>query len=95
MRTLRDVVNALDELEEDAVIYTDGASPAARAAVAAGGAEVERAKADGLRYFVEVALAKDAVAVWSEWRNGAEPTADDKLLAVSYYATNDAYLPLD
>jgi hypothetical protein len=94
MPTLRDVVGGLDELDDDAVIYTDGASPAARASVVSG-AEVEGAKADGLRYFLEVALAKDAVDVWSEWRDGAEPTLDDKLMAVSYYATHDAYLPLD
>jgi hypothetical protein len=95
MRTLRDLVGELDGLAEEGVIYTDAASPAARAAVAVGRAEADRAKADGLRYFLEVALAQDAVAVWSEWRDGAEPTADDKLLAVSYYATHDAYLPLD
>jgi hypothetical protein len=94
MRTLRDVVGELDGLDDEAVIYTDGASPAARAAVVTG-AEVERAKADGLRYFLEVALAKDAVAVWSDQRGGAEPTVDDQLLAISYYATHDAYLPLD
>jgi len=95
MQTLRDLVGGLDELAEDAVIYTDGASPAARAAVVIGRAEADRAKADGLRYFLEVALAQDAVAVWSEWRDGAEPSADDKLLAITYYATHDAYLPLD
>ena len=94
MQTLRDVVGALDELDEDAVIYTDGRSTAARAAVVAEG-DVEQAKADGLRYFLEVVLAKDAVAVWSEWRGGAEPTTDDKLEAIVYYAQNDAYLPLD
>jgi hypothetical protein len=48
-------------------------------------------KAAGLRYLLEVALAKDAVVVWSDWRGGAEPTTDDKLMAVAYYATHDAY----
>jgi hypothetical protein len=94
MQTLRDVVGALDDLDDDAVIYTDGTSPAARAAVIVG-TDVEQAKADGLRYFLEVVLAKDAVVVWSEWRGGAEPTIDDRLMAVSYYATHDAYLPAD
>jgi hypothetical protein len=93
MPTLRDVVAALDDFDDEAVIFTDGASPAARAAVITE-AEVEQAKADGLRYFLEVALAKDAVLVWSDWRGGAAPTTDDKLSAVSYYATRDAYLPV-
>jgi hypothetical protein len=92
--TLRDTVNVLDELDDDAIIYTDGGSGAAEAAVVTG-AEAAQAKAAGLRYFLEVSLAKDAVAVCSEWRNGAEPTVDDKIAAVAYYATHDAYLPVD
>jgi hypothetical protein len=94
VETLRDVVKRLDELDDDGVIYTDGDSPAARAAVVADATRKET-DASGLRYFLEVALAKDAVEVWSEWRGSAEPTIDDKLMAISYYATNDAYLPLD
>lgn len=94
MQTLREVVGVLDELDEDAVIYTDGSSPAARAVVLRE-ADAAEAKAAGLRYFVEVSLARDAVDVWSAWRDGAEPTTDDKLMAISYYALNDAYLPLD
>ena len=92
MQTLRAVVGALDELDDDDVIYTDGASPAARAMVV-GADAADSAKEDGLRYFLEVSLAKDAVEVWSEWRNGAQPTIDDKLMAISHYATHDAYLP--
>jgi hypothetical protein len=91
--TLRDVVVVLDELGEDAVIYTDGTSPAAQALVLPAGDAAE-AKDAGLRYFLEVALARDAVEVWSAWRGGAEPTDDDKVMAISYYATNDAYLPV-
>jgi len=60
MKTLRDVVGALDELDEEAVIYTDGTSPAARALVLHEG-EAADAKAAGLSYFLEVALARDAV----------------------------------
>jgi hypothetical protein len=83
MQTLRDVICVLDDLDEDATIYTDGTSPAARASVV-GSDAVQEAKSAGLRYFVEVALAKDAVVVWSEWRGGAVPTIDHKLTAVSY-----------
>jgi hypothetical protein len=93
MNTLRDVVAALDVLDDDGVIYTDGTSPAARAEVVTD-RSAHAAKAAGLRYFLEVALAKEAVVVWSEWR-GAAPTIDDMLIAIAYYATHDAYLPLD
>jgi hypothetical protein len=94
VETLRDVVQALDELDDEGTIYTDGSSPAARASVVTD-ESADAVKAAGLRYFVEVALAKDAVLVWSEWRGSARPTIDDKLMAISYYATHDAYLPLD
>ena len=94
MQTLREVVQALDELDDEGTIYTDGSSPAARAAVLTDESD-ETVKAAGLRYFIEVALAKDAVLVWSEWRESAQPTIDDKLMAIWYYATHDAYLPLD
>ena len=94
MQTFRDVVVALNELDEEAVIYSDGASPAAQAVVLPAG-DAAKAKAAGLRYFLEVALARDAVDVWSAWRDGSEPTVDDKLMAIAYYATHDAYLPLD
>jgi hypothetical protein len=93
MPTLRDVVNELDDLDEDAVIYTDGSSPAAQALVVGEG-DAATARAAGLRYFLEVSLARDAVSVWSDWRAGAVPTIDDKLMAISHYAVNDAYLPL-
>ena len=93
-QTLRDVVTALDAHDDDAVIYTDGTSPAARAAVV-DEASTGDAKDAGLRYFLEVALAKDAVEVWSAWRGGAEPSVDDKLIAIAHYATHDTYLPVD
>jgi len=94
VQTLRDVVEMLEELDEDGTIYTDGSSPAARAVVLADDSG-RAVRAEGLRYFLEVALAKDAVLVWSEWRGSAQPTIDDKLAAIAYYATHDAYLPVD
>jgi hypothetical protein len=94
VQTLRDLVQALEELDDEGTIYTDGSSPAARAVVVTDATD-EAATVEGLRYCLEVALAKDAVRIWSEWRGSAEPTIDDKLVAISYYATHDAYLPLD
>ena len=94
VQTLREVVQALDSLDDEGTIFTDGTSPAARAAVV-GAASGEPESPGGLRYFLEVALAKEAVAVWREWRGSAQPTTEDKLMAISYYATHDAYLPVE
>jgi hypothetical protein len=41
-----------------------------------------------------VTLAKEAIRVWSEWRNGAAPTLDDKIAAVVHYAREDSFLPV-
>ncbi len=48
METLRDIVQRLDELDDEATIYTDGSSPAARGAVG-GDASEGAPKASGWR----------------------------------------------
>jgi hypothetical protein len=92
---LRELIARLDSFEDDDTIYAAKASPTALAAV---GRELENGgappEAAGLQYLLEVALAKEAVQVWSEWRNGAAPTLDDKVAAVIHYATHDRYLPV-
>jgi hypothetical protein len=35
------------------------------------------------------------VEVWSTWRDGATPTADEATLAIIYYAEHDAYQPVE
>lgn len=49
----------------------------------------------GLRYFLELAIAKEAVEIWRAWRPGRSAALDDKLEAIVYYAENDAWLPVD
>ena len=53
------------------------------------------ASAAGMRYFLEVHLARDAVSVWSRWHGGRLPTLIEKFEAVSHYEENDAYLPTE
>ena len=78
--TLGDVVNGLDGLDDDHTIYADGPVASARAVVA--GEPEDGAwppEATGLHYFLEVDIAKQAVRVWSEWREGITPTIDSFL----------------
>lgn len=49
----------------------------------------------GMAYLLEVDLAKEAIRVWSQWRNGATPTSEDRVAAVVHYAIHDAYLPVE
>ena len=49
----------------------------------------------GLSYVLEVDLAKDAIRVWRQDHDGAEPSAAQRCAAVIYYAVNDADLEED
>ena len=86
--TLRDVFDRLDDFGPEETIYAESATPTARAAVA-----VEGEDASGLPYLLEVAVAREAIEVWRAWRQGREPSLEEKLAAVIYYAEHDAWLP--
>lgn len=49
--------------------------------------------ADGMEYLLELDLAIEVLEVWSEWRDGREPTLQEKVEAVIHYAREDTYLP--
>ena len=50
--------------------------------------------AAGLRYLLEVQLAREAIEVWRAWRPGQTPSLENKLRAVTFYAEHDAWLPV-
>jgi hypothetical protein len=91
--TLRDVVERLDTFGDDQTIYAESPTPSARAAVAT--ERDDGSPAPGLEYLLEIAAAREAIDVWRAWRGGRQPSLDDKLEAVLYYARNDAWLPAD
>ena len=94
--TLRDVIARLDQFEDDETIFAESATPTARAIVATEATDGSPpSTAVGLRYLLEVAVAREAVDVWRAWRPGETPSLDDKLAAIIYYAENDAWLPID
>jgi hypothetical protein len=82
------VIDQLDEFADDATIYVgDRALLAQRgerlddapAVVATEGEDGEPpGEAAGLRYFLEVRLAKEAIGVWRHWRDDAMPTLDER-----------------
>jgi len=94
--TLRDVVARLDEFEDDETIFAESATPTARAVVAVEAADGSPpSSAAGLRYLLEVQLAREAIEVWRVWRPGQTPSLEDKLQAVTFYAEHDAWLPVE
>jgi hypothetical protein len=98
-RTLADIAGHLNELEDGDTIYVAQdaqwtPSSAAMVSRAPGDGSMPPA-ADGSRYFLEVYLAKEVIDVWREWRGGREPTLVEMCEALIFYASRDAYLPVD
>ncbi|WP_406697693.1 hypothetical protein V5E97_02430 [Singulisphaera sp. Ch08] len=91
---LTEVIEILEEFDVDQTIYVADNAPDAVAAV-----DYETddgdipASAKGMCYLLEVSRARDAIRVWSDWREGRQPTLDEKVQAVIYYAENDAFMP--
>ena len=46
-----------------------------------------------MQYLLEVALAREAVEAYQELHYVLEPTDEEKMKAILYYAEHDAYLP--
>lgn len=96
MTTLRDVIEALAELNDELTIYAlgspewSGESPAVVALEPDDGSLPM--EASGMEYFLEVDIAKEVIEVWSQWRNGKSPSRDEKINAVIHYAKFDAYI---
>jgi hypothetical protein len=91
---LSEIVANLDKTDEDWTIFADRSAPVGPdtpAEVAA----AEGEGPEGLQYFLEVYLAKEAVEVWGQWRDGRKPSLAQACKAVIWYAEHDAYMPLE
>jgi len=93
--TLAEAIERLEEFDADQIIYAVKTTPVSEAVVdyETDDGDVP-ASANGMRYLLEISLARDAIRVWSEWREGRQPTLDEKVQAVIYYAENDAFMPV-
>ena len=96
---LIDLIDNIDEVGNNLVIYTQAGErlhPDIYAITGLTNEYVQNEKPpEGLDYFLEVELAKEAIQVWQTWRNGKSPNKFEKYQAVVYYAEHDAYLPAD
>jgi hypothetical protein len=95
--TLGTLIERLDDLDGEHTIYAvrgpdrDASSPAVAALEPDDGSLP--AGAEGMAYVLEVADAREVLDVWSQWRDGREPTPDERVCAILYYARNDAHVP--
>lgn len=99
MPTLRDLLSNIDAMDPDSTIYTPGQRPLTLDSPAMAAREPDSGsfprEAAGMEYLLEVRLAQEAMEVWSVWRDGRQPTTEEKLAAVAFYADHDSYLPRD
>ena len=94
---LREAVEGLAELNDDATIYVQGApdSWTAESDVAIGVEDVEAevetlpSEAEGRTYFLEVTVAKEILAGWASNPDQA-PSPDESVERLIYYAQHDA-----
>ena len=90
--SLAAVLHQLGSFDDDDTIFVASAPATAEtpAFVAREGSEPH-----GSLYLLEVYLAREVLDVWRDWRGRREPSRQDAVDAVVYYAENDAYLPND
>jgi hypothetical protein len=93
---LGDLLETVDHLAEDATVFARPPWSCETEAIAAveGDANAVAATDTGMIYLLEVALIRDVLETWSEWRDGRVPSRDERCDAVIHYATHDAYLAL-
>jgi hypothetical protein len=103
--TILDICKQLGRLDDDAVIYARRVNgqfaPESEAVVHAlleedlsvPTQDVAPTLSTGMAYCLEVFLAKEASDVWSNWRNGCQPSPFQLAEAICYKANNDAWGP--
>ncbi|MGP3978249.1 hypothetical protein ACTWQF_30380 [Streptomyces sp. 8N114] len=89
MPPLKEVLPALDvQQPAESVIHAATPWRADSAATVVSG----NAPPCGLAYLL--GRARDVLEVWSAWRGGASPSAQERCEAIIHYAEHDAYLPV-
>ena len=91
---LKDIIANLENYDDEQTIFVmEYHADSEACVVKEEDDKIESISYNGKKYLLEVELAKDAIRVWTQWRDGRQPTLDEKLEAVLYYANNDSYLP--
>jgi hypothetical protein len=93
--TLEDLLANLHELDDELTIFVAPDHPPrcsseAIAVVEPEGGVLAVEGATGMRYLLEVNLAKDVVEVWRE--HGGDNSLESACRAILHYASHDAYL---
>ncbi len=103
--TLIELIQRLDDFEDTdrlhpLVIYAQNGAGAVRSSPAlvcprGEGGSLTCPLDATLSEVLSVEQARDAIAVWSAWRNGLTPSPEDRFRTVIFFAQHGAYFPLE
>jgi len=94
---LSELVNNLNKMDDESTVYlisTPNQNDDFEVVVLSlndEGAE----KMMGYTYFLEIAIMKEIIVVWRDWRKGKTPSLNEKVDAIKYYAKHDTYQPVE
>jgi hypothetical protein len=103
--TLLDLCLNIDQIDSEHVIFAQRAdsefAPNSNATVlqipsdehGLSAQQIAAKHCPGFEYCLEVSIGKQAIQIWSHWRGGAQPNAQQSAEAVCYKANNDAWGP--
>ena len=99
MTTLGELLASIEQLDDDLTIYVAGGPDWTESSQAVAALEPDEgglpSETRGMECLIEVAVAKEVLQVWQQWRGGQIPSTTEKCEAVIYYAQHDAYLPME
>jgi hypothetical protein len=93
-RTLGSLLDSLEQFNEDLIVFTLGDDAVSCNSLVIL-VEDEDDAPEGGRYLLEIFLMKEVLEIWKDHRNGVEPTTSQKCEAIIYYASRDAYIPVE
>ena len=92
---LSDVLQTIDQFDDGLTLYIATGEPIDLATTVVLIDEDMGEPPNGVSYLLEVHLVRNVLQVWKEWRGGQEPTLTEACAAVGFYASHDAYQPID
>ena len=93
--TLREILNNIEQISDEHVIYArkdpEWDLDSSAVLLRLDDAVDVHSHLENLTYFLEIGIVKEVLEVWQQWR-GRKPNELERIESILYYANNDAYL---
>lgn len=94
-----EIIENVDKMSDDLVIFIDATETFNKNSEAGirtiTDLVINNQIPEGMKYYLEVMIAKKVLQVWREWRNGRTPTLNEKFQAITYFVQHDSYQPIN